>query len=109
MLSELETEKDFHLLLKDNKILVLDFYATWCAPCKSLMTTLEAISKDEKYSNILFIKANIENENIANLVSGLQIRSVPTCMFFKDSELIKTRVGSTTKSDIESILSSILE
>lgn len=58
--------KEFQTLLKGNKKVVADFYADWCGPCKIISPHFEALSKQEAYKHISFVKINVdENEDIA--------------------------------------------
>jgi len=76
---------------------VVDFWAEWCGPCKSLSPILEEISS-ELGEKIKVAKANLdENQDLA---SKFSIRSIPTMLFFKNGKLIDQKVGLLPKSDL---------
>tara|TARA_B100000609_G_scaffold118886_1_gene94675 strand:+ start:49 stop:372 length:324 start_codon:yes stop_codon:yes gene_type:complete len=76
---------------------LVDFWAEWCGPCKSLGPILEEISKDLK-DKLQVVKVNLdENQDLAMKYS---IRSIPTLLLFKKGELVDTKVGLLPKSDL---------
>ncbi len=76
---------------------VVDFWAEWCGPCKSLSPILEEIAS-ELGEKIKVTKANLdENQDLA---SKFSIRSIPTMLFFKNGKLIDQKVGLLPKSDL---------
>ena len=90
--------------ISSSKIPVLvDFWAEWCGPCKSLGPILEEISKDLK-DKLQVVKVNLdENQDLAMKYS---IRSIPTLLLFKEGELVDTKVGLLPKSDLVEWLAS---
>ena len=81
----------------ENKPVLVDFWAEWCAPCKMLAPILEEISKDlgEK---ILICKVNLdENQDLA---SDFSIKSIPTLLLFENGKLKDTKVGLLSKIDL---------
>tara|TARA_B100000683_G_scaffold234244_1_gene237348 strand:- start:28 stop:351 length:324 start_codon:yes stop_codon:yes gene_type:complete len=76
---------------------LVDFWAEWCGPCKSLGPILEEISEDLK-DKLQVVKVNLdENQDLAMKYS---IRSIPTLLLFKKGELVDTKVGLLPKSDL---------
>ncbi len=86
-------------LVKDGLHLV-DFFATWCGPCKMLGPILEEID-----SEIDIIKVDIDE--FEDLASSYGIMSVPTLLFFKDGEVVREEVGFHSKDDLVEIINEI--
>ena len=91
------TDENFDTLVKENKILICDFWAEWCAPCQQIAPTLEEIS-NEMASDVVIVKHNIDLE--PNVPTKWGIRGIPTMLLFSGGELKATKVGATTKSNI---------
>lgn len=75
---------------------LVDFYADWCGPCKSLSANLEKLSKcaaEDGLSNINVVKVNIEN--FQEVAQKYNVRALPTLVFVKDNQVLKTKVGAT--------------
>jgi|TARA_B100000959_G_scaffold208137_1_gene218556 thioredoxin 1 len=89
-------EKD---VLKNQKPVLMDFWATWCSPCLQLAPILEEIS-NEMNDQVVIAKHNIDEH--PNQPTKYGVRGIPTMLFFKDGELKATKVGVTTKSNIVS-------
>ena len=91
------TDENFDNEIKKNKVLVCDFWAEWCGPCKQIGPILEEIS-DEMKDQLVIAKHNIDQE--PNTPTKYGIRGIPTMLLFKDGQLKATKVGATTKSNI---------
>ena len=89
-------EKD---VLKNDKLVAVDFFADWCAPCKQIAPILEEIS-NEMSNEVVIAKHNID-EN-PNQPTKYGVRGIPTMLLFKNGELKATKVGAPTKSKIVS-------
>ena len=78
--------------------MIVDFYAPWCAPCKTLTPVLNELGT--KYENLVsIVSINIDNETDA--VSKYNIRSVPTLLFFKNGSVVDTTMGAQPIKTIE--------
>jgi len=94
------TDENFETeVLKAAKPTLVDFWAEWCGPCKQIAPVLEEISNEMK-DQITVAKHNIDKH--PNQPTKYGVRSIPTMLFFKGGELIATKVGATTKSNIVS-------
>ena len=81
---------------QSNKLVLVDFWAEWCAPCKALTPILEEISQENE--KVQVAKVNLdENQDLAMKYS---IRSIPTLLLFKDGQLLDTKVGFAPKTDL---------
>ena len=89
------TEKNYKELLAEGKPLVIDFWATWCGPCKMVGPIIEELA-DEYEGKVLIGKCDIEDN--VEVTSDYNINSVPTVLFFKNGEVVDRQVGSAPKS-----------
>ena len=92
------TDETFDTLVKSNKILIQDFWASWCGPCVQIAPILEEISNEMK--DVVIAKHNID-EN-PNQPTKYGVRGIPTMLLFKNGEMVPQKVGATTKSNIVS-------
>ena len=90
-------EKFEEQVLKNEKPVLVDFWAEWCGPCKMVGPILEEIS-EETANDIVIAKHDIDSE--PNMPTKYGVRGIPTMLLFKGGELKATKVGSTPKSDI---------
>ena len=98
-MARLINSTDFPALVQDDKLLVVDFFATWCGPCKKLSPTLDEVSEEfGDRDNIVKVDVD-ESEDLA-MTYG--IRSVPTVLFFKNGQQVDKFVGALPKSEIVS-------
>ena len=86
------SEKEFNNLVSDGMVLV-DFYATWCGPCKMLGPVLEELSSDR--DELKIVKMDIDQNS--NLAKSYGVMSVPTLMLFKNGNMISKQVGFMPK------------
>ena len=94
------TDENFETeVLKADKPTLVDFWATWCAPCKQIAPVLEEISNEMK-DQVIVAKHNIDEQ--PNMPTKYGVRGIPTMLIFKNGELKGTKVGATTKSNIVS-------
>ena len=100
-------ENTYKATLTNNSIVLVDFWAPWCGPCKSVIPLVEAISKEYK-DNAVFGKVNIdENSDIA---IELGIRSIPTLVLFKNGTPVDRLNGQSINADaIKEMLNSYIE
>ena len=87
-----------------SKLVLVDFWAEWCGPCKQISPILEEISNEKENLNIL--KLNIDENPVTP--QKYNVRGIPTLMLFKDGKLIDTKIGSLPKSSLEDWINSYL-
>lgn len=84
----------FQQIINGNKPVLVDFYATWCAPCKTMSPIVESIAK-EMQDQIRVLKIDVDkNQSVA---SAFQIQSVPTFMIFKQGKIVWKQTGGSDK------------
>tara|TARA_Y100000287_G_scaffold124875_1_gene100687 strand:+ start:145 stop:468 length:324 start_codon:yes stop_codon:yes gene_type:complete len=85
-------------VLKNENLVLCDFWAEWCGPCKQISPILEELSEELKENKVTIAKVNID-EN-PETPSKYGIMSIPTLLLFKEGKLISTQVGLQQKSDL---------
>lgn len=93
-------KENFSDIITGNDLVVVDFWAPWCGPCKSFAPTYEAVS--EKTPGVVFAKVNTEVEQ--ELAHHFQIRSIPTLMIFREQVIIFSEPGAMPGQALESVL-----
>ena len=99
------TEQNFKEEVLDcDKIVLVDFWATWCGPCQMIAPVVEQIAKE--HSDKLKVgKVNVDDNQELAIKYG--VMSIPTLMFFKAGNLVNTVVGFHSKSELEEIINSL--
>ena len=83
-------QKEFDTLAATpNKLILVDFFATWCGPCKMLAPVLEEVS--ESYPEVTFVKVDVDNDEA--LARRYNISVIPTLVLLRNGEVLKTSVG----------------
>lgn len=94
------TKDNFESAVTQNAFVIVDFWAPWCAPCRTFAPIYEKVS--EKYDDILFGKVNTEEEQA--LAAHFQIRSIPTLMIFRDQIIIYSEAGMLPEKAFEDLI-----
>lgn len=85
----------------DNNLVILDFYADWCNPCKQFMPTFVSFA-NQKYADATYGKVNADEED--QIVSTLGVRALPTILIFKDGVEVGRKVGLMSKTEFTNLI-----
>ena len=99
------TEQNFDEVLQNNAVVMVDFGATWCGPCKALAPVVEEIA-NEYEGRAAVCKADVEE--CSSTAARFRIRNVPTVLFFKNGELKDKSVGAVQKSTLTQKIDALL-
>ena len=99
------THDNFQSAIDDNDIVIVDFWATWCGPCKQFAPVFEAAS--ELHQDIVFGKVNTEEQQ--ELSGEFQIRSIPTLMIFREQIGVFMQPGALPPHGLEEVIGKVRE
>ena len=97
------TESVFEKTVVDNEIVLVDFWAAWCGPCRMFAPVFEKAS--EKHTDIVFAKVDTEAER--SLAAQAGISSIPTLMAFRDGILVFSQPGALPGESLEQLITGI--
>ena len=101
MIKETTDSKFDEEVIKADQLVVVDFWASWCGPCKMLSPVMEELSK-ELLGKADFAKVNVDENPV--LSQKYKIASIPTVLLFKNGETVDTLVGFRPKQDIKNTI-----
>ena len=97
------TRENIEDLVEKNDMVIIDFWAPWCGPCRQFAPIFETAS--EKYPDVIFSKVNTEVEK--EIAAHFSIRSIPTIMVFREAMLVFAQPGSIPESAIGDMIEKI--
>ena len=99
------TNTNISEILSGDKPVMIDFWASWCGPCRMLAPVVEEIAQ-EYDGKVVVAKCDVDDAD--EVAMQFRIRNIPTLMFFKGGEMVNRLVGAVPKSEITAILDSII-
>ena len=93
-------QETLHPIIDGNDMVIVDFWAPWCGPCRGFAPAYEAAS--EKHPDVVFAKVNTEEEQ--DLAGYFQIRSIPTLMIFREKIIIFSQPGALPAPALDQII-----
>lgn len=93
--------ENFNDIINSNQLTLVDFFATWCGPCKQMHPVLEQLKASEG-ENLRIIKLDVDKNEA--LASAYRIQSVPTLMLFRNGELLWRQSGAMSLADLKALL-----
>ena len=97
------TADDFRATIDENDIVLVDFWADWCGPCKMFAPIYEETAAD--FDDVVFGKVDTEEQQ--ELAAAFQIRSIPTLMAFRDNVLVFNQAGVLPKESLVDLIEQI--
>ena len=94
------THENIEAIIAGNDTVILDFWASWCGPCRTFAPIFEAAS--EKYPDIVFGKVDTEVER--DIAGYFEIRSIPTIMLFREKVMLFSQPGAMTAEGLDSVI-----
>jgi len=97
------TRDNFESVVTGNAMVIVDFWASWCAPCRAFAPTFETAS--ERHADVVFGKVNTEDQ--PELAAAFNIRSIPTLMFFRENVVLYAEAGALPPPMLEQMLAEV--
>ena len=94
------TKDNFEKTVNENPMVIVDFWAPWCGPCRGFAPVYEKAS--EAHSDVVFAKVNTEEEQ--ELAGAFGIRSIPTLMVFREKVILFQQAGALPGSALEQVI-----
>ena len=94
-MAQIATNTSFDGLLESEKLVIVDFWATWCGPCRMLSPILDEV-EEEMADKIAVVKVNVDDAD--EIAMRYRIMSIPTLLFFKGGQLVDKTVGAMPKN-----------
>ena len=93
-MAKVATNTNFNELIADSKLVIVDFWATWCGPCRMLSPILDEV-EEEMAEQISVVKVNVDDAD--EIAAQYRIMSIPTLLFIKNGQIVDKTVGAMPK------------
>ena len=87
--------QNFKDTVQNNKVVMVDFWAPWCGPCRMIAPIIEELSEEYKDKDVTIAKVN--TDEAPEIAGEFGIRSIPTVIFFKNGEVVDAMIGAAPK------------
>jgi len=104
-MAEVVTNTNISEILASDKPVMIDFWASWCGPCRMLAPTVDGIA-EEYAGRVVVAKCNVDDAD--EVAMQFRIRNIPTLLFFKGGEMVNRLVGAVPKQEITAILDTLV-
>lgn len=98
-------QTSFQEAIEADKPLIVDFWASWCGPCRNFAPVFEAAS--EKHADFTFAKINTEEQQ--EIAAALKIRSIPTLMIFRERVMLFNQAGALSAAQLDDLINQVRE
>lgn len=105
MVIELNSNNFDEVALKSDKLVVIDFWAEWCGPCRLIAPIIHELA-EEYTDKVIFCKVNVDNNSA--LAGQFGIRNIPTVLFIKGSKVVDKQVGAVPKAKFVEKINALL-
>lgn len=102
MKSSINSSVDFEKILKENEIVVVDFFASWCGPCQMFYPIFQEV-KNEVDSKLI----TVDIEEYGDITSKYEVKSIPTVLVFKNGKELKRSLGFISKDELLNLVNNV--
>lgn len=99
------TDQNFESIIKENRVVVVDLWATWCGPCQMVGPIIEELAREYE-GRVAIGKCDVDQNT--EVPSQFGVRNIPTILFFKDGELVNKLVGAQPKTSFVQAIEALL-